>query len=235
MIFFDIDGTLLDHKGAELEGIKKFYEKYGFSQLTEFETFKNVWTLASGKNFDRYLKKEISFEEQRANRIIDVFKEFNMDITYEEALKKFEDYLIVYEESLMSYDDVITCLEVLKIQKLGIISNGDHEQQIKKLEKMGISSYFEDVITAGSLGVAKPNVRIFEIACERNAVEVEDSCYIGDDIKSDSLPCNEIGMKAVFINRNQKEVDRGIIQVNSLLELMSVLQIKRTRNVDMKR
>ena len=47
MIFFDIDGTLLDHKGAELTGIKKFYDKYEFSKLTQFEEFRKIWVEAS--------------------------------------------------------------------------------------------------------------------------------------------------------------------------------------------
>jgi len=219
MIFFDIDGTLLDHKGAELEGIKKFYEKYEFNKVTEFEEFRKIWVEASNVNFNKYLKKELTFDEQRANRIIDIFKAFNMEIGYEDALEKFNDYLHVYEESWKAYDDVIPCLEALKGRKLGIISNGDHSQQIMKLEKMGIKDYFSDIVTAGGVGVAKPNVKIFEIACERNGAEIKESYYIGDDIKSDILPCNEIGMKAVFINRNNKEVDGSITQVSTLVDL----------------
>jgi len=74
-----------------------------------------------------YLNKELSFETQRANRIIDVFKELDIDISYEEALKKFDDYLKAYEESWKVYDDAIPMLKSLKNKKIGIISNGDHE------------------------------------------------------------------------------------------------------------
>ena len=223
MIFFDIDGTLLDHKGAELEGIKKFYEKYAFNQLTDFEHFKELWVKFANKNFNRYLAKELSFEEQRANRIIELFAEFHISVEYEEALDKFNDYLTVYEECWKAYDDVIPCLEMLKGKRLGIISNGDHEQQVMKLEKIGIKDYFEDIVTAGSIGVAKPNVKIFEMACERNGVNISDCYYIGDDIKSDINPCNEIGLKAILINRAQKEVSTDVKQVRSLVELGQII------------
>jgi len=223
MIFFDIDGTLMDHKGAELEGVKKFYNKYKFNEVTEFETFKKIWVDASNRNFNKYLNKEFSFEEQRANRIIEIFKEFNIDISYEDALKKFDDYLVAYEESWSAYDDVIPALEALNGEKLGIISNGDHQQQLMKLEKIGVAKYFDDVITAGSAGVAKPNVKIFEIACERNKVDIKDCYYIGDDVKSDIIPCKEIGMNAILINRMRKEVDENITQVSSFSELNKIL------------
>jgi len=223
MIFFDIDGTLLDHKTAELEGVRKFYEKYEFNKRCEFGFFHNLWVEIANKNFNRYLSKELSFEEQRANRVIEVFNEFDLAISYEDALRKFEDYLNVYEESWKTYDDVIPCLEALKDRKLGIISNGDHAQQLKKLEKIGVREYFVDVITAGNVGVAKPNVKIFEIACVRNDVNIEDCYYIGDDVKSDIVPCKEIGMQAILINRTGKEVDEGIAVITSFSELEKVI------------
>lgn len=223
MIFFDIDGTLLDHKGAELEGIKKFYKKYEFDKMIDFENFRELWVKFANKNFDKFLKKELSFEEQRANRIIELFKEFDMEINYEDALTKFDDYLKVYEESWKAYDDVIPCLESLKGKKLGIISNGDHAQQLMKLEKIGVKDYFEDVVTAGNIGVAKPNVKIFEMACERNDESIDESYYIGDDIKIDIIPYSEIGMKAILINRTGKDVDKEIVQVSSLDKINELL------------
>ena len=224
MIFFDIDGTLLDHKGAELEGIKKFYQKYKFDKITNLEKFKLCWVDFSNKNFKKYLTKELSFEEQRANRIIDVFNEFGISITYKDGLEKFNDYLKVYEESWRAYEDVIPCLESLNGYKLGIISNGDHQQQIKKLEKIGVIRHFDDVITAGGVGVAKPNIQIFKIACERNSVKIENSYYIGDDVKSDIIPCKQVGMNAILINRTNQEVDKDICQITSFNEVKKLIQ-----------
>lgn len=99
MIFFDIDGTLLDHKGAEKEGINKFYFANRFNEICDFDKFKEVWVKYSDKNFEKFLNKEYSFEQQRAMRIIDVYNEFNKQIAYDEALTKFKDYLDAYESS----------------------------------------------------------------------------------------------------------------------------------------
>ena len=41
-IFIDIDGTLLDHKSAELEGIRNFYEKYEFNNLSIGSPFSSL-------------------------------------------------------------------------------------------------------------------------------------------------------------------------------------------------
>lgn len=204
MIFFDIDGTLLDHKGAELEGIKAFYKANGFDKICSFDEFQNAWIQYSDKNFEKFLKKECSFEEQRAMRIIDVYNEFGKEIEYDISLVKFSDYLKAYEEAWKPYDDVIECLDSLKGYKLGIISNGDYNQQVSKLKKMKIDKYFCDIVTAGEVGYAKPDGKIFEIACERNGVEIKEAYYIGDNVKTDIIPVNKIGMRGILIDRNKK-------------------------------
>ena len=48
---------------------------------------------------------------------------------------------------------------------------------------------------------AKPNLQIFEIACMRAREEPIKCYYIGDDLKTDILPCNNFGMTGIWINR----------------------------------
>ena len=82
----------------------------------------------------------------------------------------------------MVYDDVISCLTTLKKQghSLGIITNGDYDQQIEKLNYIGNRQYFDCVVTSSKAGIAKPNTEIFEAACRQAEVEITDCYYIGD-------------------------------------------------------
>lgn len=225
MIFFDIDGTLLDHKGSEQEGIKKFYFLNEFNEKCDFDNFIKIWIKYSDKNFEKFLNKEYNFEQQRAMRIIDVYNKFGKEISYNEALTKFTDYLNAYESSWKAYDDVIPCLNMLNQYKLGIISNGDHKQQVEKLRKMNILEYFCDVVVAGDVGYAKPDNRIFEIACQRNNVNIENVFYVGDNIKTDVIPANEIGMKGILIDRDkERKTENNINRIFSLTDIKNLLK-----------
>lgn len=225
MIFFDIDGTLLDHKGAEQEGIKKFYFSNDFNKICNIEKFREIWVKYSDKNFEKFLNKEYTFEQQRAMRIIDVYNEFNKEISYNEALTEFSNYLNAYEASWRAYEDVIPGLNILNEYKLGIISNGDYEQQCKKLRKMNIDKYFCDIVVAGDVGYAKPNNRIFEIACQRNNVSIENAFYVGDSIKTDIIPANEIGMKGILIDRDkERKTDNNIKRIFSLVDIKNLFK-----------
>jgi putative hydrolase of the HAD superfamily len=66
------------------------------------------------------------------------------------------------------------------------------EQQSLKLERIGIKDYFNCIITAGDVGGAKPDIRLFEIACRRVNESHKDCFYIGDDLNTDILPCKEV-------------------------------------------
>ncbi|MFD2506889.1 HAD family hydrolase [Halalkalibacter alkalisediminis] len=54
------------------------------------------------------------------------------------------EYLEAYENSWTVFADVVPCLQRLKALgvEIGIISNGDYNQQVKKLKNLGIERFF---------------------------------------------------------------------------------------------
>lgn len=172
------------------------------------------------KTLKKYLAKECSFEKQRIDRIKELYLKRNINLSSEEALKVFDYYLRNYELNWKPFNDVIPCLKKLSKLKMGIISNGDLGQQKLKLEKMKISHYFVDIITAGEFNISKPFTEIFEIACKRNGEEPEKCFYVGDTIETDIIPCEKIGMKGIWINRNNKTLlNEDVKSIISLKEL----------------
>jgi len=224
MVFFDIDGTLLDHKSAEFTGVKLFYQNYRNFFGMDFNEFYSIWCKLSEKHFEKYLAKKCSFEEQRIERIKELYLKRNINLSSEEALEAFDYYLRNYELSWKPFNDVIPCLKKLSKLKMGIISNGDLGQQKLKLDKMKISHYFVDIVAAGEFNVSKPHTGIFEIACKRNGEEPEKCFYVGDTIETDIIPCEKIGMKGIWINRDNKTLqNKNIKIIISLKELANVL------------
>lgn len=224
MIFFDIDDTLLDHKYAEYLGVKAFYNEYKHEILSEEESFYKSWCQVSDKYFQMYLKGELIFREQRLQRIKEIFSFSGVNISDEEAIKRFGIYSNKYQENWKPFNDVISCLNELTGYRLGIISNGDLKQQSLKLEKIGIKNYFEIIVTAGEFGIAKPSTKLFEIACNKVNEYPKDCYYVGDNLDTDILPCREIGMRGIWLNRNGKKTTfSDIININTLRNLKNNL------------
>lgn len=224
IIFFDLDGTLLDHKSSEYLGVKEFYNyNKKYFKFSENEFYK-AWCDISEKYFNIYLAGKLTFREQRIERIKGLFRLAKIKLSYQDAEKKFNEYLFNYENSWQCFDDVKPCLESLKEYRLGIISNGDLAQQNLKLEKMKIKSYFEIIITAGEVGISKPNVEMFKIAASKANVQLRHCYYVGDDLNTDILPCKKVNMKGILIDRNELAVKiAGITVINSLENLKNYI------------
>jgi len=222
VIFFDIDATLLDHDRAEKMGAIDFFREYTDELQYSDTEFVKSWNSLSKKYFDKFLKKELSFQEQRRMRIKDLF---GHHLSNEQADTKFDDYLSLYKRNWCAFGDVVPCLIQLKQLgfRLGIISNGDYVQQLEKLENIGINRYFDCIITSSEVGIAKPNASIFLEACNQANVQVHESYYVGDILETDAIGSKNAGMKGIWINRKDKTTHSDVSVIHSLHELEALV------------
>lgn len=223
MIFFDIDGTLLNYELAERNGILDFFRKHNsiFSG-NELEASK-LWNQLSERYFNQFLSNTLSFQEQQRIRMIDLFQKYGVLLTNEEADEKFSLYLSLYKENWVVYEDVIDVLNTLKQEgyPLGIISNGDYNQQIEKLNRLNILHYFNLVIASSEIGVAKPNIAIFQAA--KAKCPIQDCYYIGDRLETDALSSKNAGMHGIWLDRSNKKQQCSVPIIQSLYELIHIL------------
>ncbi len=88
MVIFDIDNTLVDYSKSERESIFQIMRKHNL----KIDIYKKLWKEISEKYFTKYLKKEISFEEQGAKRIQVLFGYGDRHLSVEEAQDIFFEY-----------------------------------------------------------------------------------------------------------------------------------------------
>lgn len=228
IVLFDIDGTLVDHKFAEKAGAIQYYHKQkSVFEISESEFIK-LWGDLADEYFNRYLNKELSFNEQRISRIKELFKTVEIVLSDQDAKSEFSTYLSFYRNNWKAFDDVIPCLKQLRVVQLGIISNGDYEQQIDKLKKVGLIDYFSTVVTSGEVGYSKPDKGIFIEACKRVSKAPSECYYIGDDLIIDILGSNAAGLKGVWLNRKKEAVDENdIVTIDDLNALPQLLKSSR--------
>ncbi|MCZ0703750.1 putative hydrolase of the HAD superfamily [Natronobacillus azotifigens] len=222
MIFFDIDATILDHEKAEKLGALAFLkDNYDELKLDSSE-FTKRWEELSDKYFEKYLSKELSFQEQRRMRMKELF---GSHLSEGQADDKFDDYLAFYRGNWSVFEDVVPCLEYLKKQgkRMGVISNGDYQQQVEKLHKINIIQYFDCIITSSEIGVAKPNATIFTEACRIADVPIHESYYIGDRLETDAIGSKNAGMQGIWLNRKDKTVHSDVLVLHDLSELRRLI------------
>ncbi len=213
MIFFDLDGALLDHDAAERRGAQAFAAAFGL----DGSGFIALWRAASDRYMDRFLAGEIGFAAQRRLRVRELL---GRELSNHEAAEIFSVYLDAYESAWRLYPDVLPCLERLEGTRLGVITNGNRRQQLKKLEATSIFAKFALVVTSEDAGVAKPDPTIFAGACDRAGVPPESCAYIGDRLESDARAASRAGLRGIWLDRSASDTEAPDVEaIRSLEEL----------------
>ena len=149
------------------------------------EAFISRWQVVTENHYQRYLTGELTFQGQRRTRLREIFSD-NRALTDSDADQMFAAYLQRYEQHWQLHSDVAECLRELDGFSLGIISNGDSNQQKQKLTALAIAHHFDHVLISGDIGVAKPNAKIFHAACDLAGKHPRDCLYVSDNPEFDA-------------------------------------------------
>jgi len=106
------------------------------------------------------------------------------------------------------FDDALPALQFWS-QRMPVValSNGNAD-----VHRVGIGEYFHASVSAQSLGVAKPDVRIFEAGAAKAGVELHEVLHIGDDAHADCLGALAAGMQVAWLNRDGHDWVHGDVR-----------------------
>ncbi len=217
VILFDIDGTLIDHDGAERVAVEILRRKLGLAEPPE--AFLARWHEILERHYDRYLAGELTLQGQRRER----FREAVDSSLTDEAADRLSDvYLADYLDFCQPYPYVAPCLAELAAYPMGVISNGERSQQQYKLERAGIAGCFGPLILSAECGMAKPARGIFELACREMGVAPSEAVYVGDRRDIDAEAAQSAGLRGVWLDRAGMG-GAGIPQIRTLAELPALI------------
>ena len=150
-----------------------------------------------------------------------------------EKRSSWKDILTVYYKVIHGvrrvYPDVMGTLKYFKESgiRMGIISNTTNPQFIKEEElcRTGLSTYFEFAIFSSSTPYRKPHPSIFNAAISKLNLDAENILFVGDDLKTDVMGAQSVGMQTAWLNRDLSELVENITphyQITSLSELLVI-------------
>jgi len=224
VVFFDLDGTLVDHETAAKSAAVLFLRENRSVLNFDEDVFAGMWYRLAEEYFEYYTLKKMTYEEQKTARIKAIWKKMNRKITDDEAAEKYAVFLKLYEQKWKLFGDALPCLDSLRGCRLGVISNGDFDNQVKKLKALKIHERFDVVVTSELLGAAKPDKRIFAEACGLAGVNPHEAVMTGDSLLKDARGAKEAGMRGIWLDRKNESLGiEGVDVIKSLDELAGVL------------
>ena len=231
-IFFDLDGTLCDSDTAwdiaQNEAFQCLHEHY--PHVSE-EAIIEAWTAVHQKLFQQLDAGKCAMAEVRDSRFPCLFNALGLPT--DKVMEELSDsFCTRYLTSLTLYEDV-TVLEELHAYHVGIITNGAHDEhtdsQLSKVRHLGLRERIQSLTISGEIGVRKPKLEIFKVACERANVFPKEAIFIGDSVQNDMVGANRAGMTSVFINRKSEELipqiadEQPDYSISNLYDVLSCL------------
>lgn len=214
-VLFDLDNTLFAveqyFSGAFSDVADYLKEKYQLSAEEIYNKLMGIWkekTSMYAHLFDDLLG-ELSLEDELEN-VIRIFNE--------------------YEGELEPYPDTIPLLNKLKQAelKLGIITDGNTQRQMRKINSLGIAPFFDVIILTKAIGRSKLTEVPFRKALDELETSPECSFFVGDNPHLDFKGAKQAGMKTVRLLKgefkNTRKNEYIDFEINDLKELSGFFQ-----------
>jgi putative hydrolase of the HAD superfamily len=215
VIFLDAAGTLFDVRGSVGEVYGQLAQSFGVTVKSEelnaafFQSFASASPMAF-PGIEAVKIPQLEFEwwqavAAKAFQIAGVFNFSDFPQFFAELYAHFAT-----AEPWFVYPDVLPALNRWQQQgiELAVVSNFD-SRIYAVLKTLNLAEYFTSVTISTEVGAAKPDSQIFTAALQKHNGIAEDVLHIGDSFKADYCGAKAAGLKAIWLNREQKKVESG--------------------------
>lgn len=202
-VLFDLDGTLLDTIADLADAANLMLAELGRPVRSQDEVHSFV-----GKGIPNLVRRCMTegtgATEAEIETAVAVFR---------------RHYAVVNGARTAIYPGVIETLQALRGRdiRLAVVTNKAEAFTLPLLERMGIATHFDTVVSGDTLPVKKPDPATVRLACERLGVAPTEALMIGDSA-NDALAAQGAGMPVLLVTYGYSEgVPVDTIECDGLL------------------
>lgn len=192
-VIFDLDDTLAPEAGFIESGYHAIAahmaEWYGLPETQVYEKLTALFLADKRNVFNRLLDSYgLSYGQEEIRSLVERYRNHRPAA-----------------DSYRLYEDAQPALRELREQgmRLGLLTDGYAVSQRNKIEALGISGWFEEIVVTDELGREywKPDRRGFELLQQRMGLPFSDMCYVGDNPAKDFYITKHHPMRTVRVLR----------------------------------
>ncbi len=204
-LIFDLDNTLIIWKDEYVQELCKLLEKHQIKNIDNL--YKKV-----DKCIGNYEKENKELSKESLCNFINKKCNLNLDVN-------FIDELIATRGNCYTEDqELVETIKYLSTKyDLYVVTNWFTETQKKRLENVGILSYFKGVYGSDN-NYLKPNPKCFDIILKD--YQSSDCIYVGDNFEYDILMPASLGMDVYWVTDKQSSEYKTIKNVYKLKEIL---------------
>lgn len=221
-VFFDLDHTLWDFDTNSGYAYAKIFSLHNIE--IDLGDFLKIYEPINFQYWKWYREERVTKKQLRYGRLKKSFDKMNMSFSDDVINRLAEDYITFLPDNNLLFDGAIEILDYLNSKyELHIITNGFEEVQTKKLANSKIADYFKTITTSESVGVKKPNPKVFYKAMGDAGTTALHSVMIGDTYEADILGAHGVGMASICFNYHKATLPKEQLFVDYLLDIKNFL------------
>jgi putative hydrolase of the HAD superfamily len=237
-LFFDLDNTLCNGDAAFQRAldatIARLIERY---PALDAAGVRIAWQTAHARELLPALERhELTMAAVRARRWPLTLRALGISDTDGALAAELDLFLGRTQlEHLRLYEDVAALTALGRQYHLGIITNGaadDHpDSQRTKAANLGLLARMQSFVASDSVGIRKPDPRIFALALAKAGIAPGAAVYVGDSVAADIVGANRAGLRSVLLWRSdapmplaQGDHEWPAAAIRSLYELPGIIE-----------
>ena len=194
-IVFDLDDTLFSLRGCEAEALQKTLVSAGLlarapkDYAARFASISaKYWSARNVDGAAQYTREDVVARSWR-----DFLSAHDLDASRSaELAQRF--WTAFCCSSALNPGAEAALQRLSGSYRLGMITNGYSDSQRGRLRAAGLLDLFDPLLISEEAGIAKPDVRIFELALAKLQLRPAEVMVVGDSISHDLEGCRRAGI-----------------------------------------
>jgi putative hydrolase of the HAD superfamily len=212
-IMFDLDETLLNREESLRRFIGDQYKRLFSGLMVNEEDFSS--------RFIEWDKRGYVWKDEVYAKLIDCFS-----LNHFSTEELVQDYLLNFARHATPFAGVHHVLSTLKRKGylLGLITNGREDLQSSTIKALDIEQYFDLILISESIGIKKPDPRIFVHALNELHVEACNAIYVGDHPINDIEAAIRCGITGIWKQSESRDSQDFQYSIKELPEIFNFLE-----------
>lgn len=196
-LYFDIDDTLLDHKGAEKAALADTRALFPFLAHVDLEQLQQVYHHNNLRLWKDYGAGNIERSYLEVNRFAWTLRDLGLDPDLADTVRTV--YMQQYANHWAWVPGAKEALsDLTKWYPVGFLTNGFAEVQHAKSRQFNLDAYSFIYLISEEVGFMKPQPGIFAHATREAGVQPHEILYVGDSFDSDIAGGSAFGWKTAW-------------------------------------
>jgi putative hydrolase of the HAD superfamily len=123
-----------------------------------------------------------------------------------------------------AYDDAAGAIDHARASGAAVVVASNWDVSLHDvLDRVGLRSRVDGVVTSAQAGARKPAAAVFEGALRVAGVAAEDAIHVGDSVEEDVVGAQRAGIRPVLLSRDGRRAPDGVPEISGLAELARLL------------